>query len=58
MVTERTAPFEELTKLASDFVTSQRGIWDHKAWMDFLAGVQQRGAEISEDMQSKLGNLL
>ncbi len=58
MATASTAPFEELTKLASDFVTSQRGTWDHKAWMDFLSRVQQKGVEISEDMQSKLGDLL
>ena len=58
MATERTAPFEELTKLATDFVTTQKGRWDHKAWMDFLSRVQQKGVEISEDMQSKLGDLL
>ena len=58
MATASTAPFEELTKTASDFVTSQRGTWDHKAWMDFLARVQKTGVEISEDMQPKLGDLL
>ncbi len=58
MATARTAPFEELTKLASDFVTSQKGMWDHKAWMDFLLRVEQEGVEISEDIQSKLGDLL
>jgi hypothetical protein len=58
MATTRAAPFEELTKLASDFVTSQEGMWDHKAWMDFLSRVQKNGVEISEDMQSKLGDLL
>ena len=58
MATTSTAPFEELTKTASDFVTSQRGMWDHEAWMDFLARVQQTGVEVSEDMQPKLGDLL
>ena len=58
MATASTAPFEELTKLASDFVTSQSGVWDHKAWMDFLARVQQTGVDISDDMQPKLGDLL
>ncbi len=33
-------------------------MWDHKAWMDFLARVRQKGVEISENMQSKLGDLL
>jgi len=58
MATKRTAPFEELIKLASDFVTSQKGIWDHNAWVGFLSDVQQKGIEISAEMQSKLGDLL
>lgn len=58
MSTARTAPFEELTRLASDFVTSQKGMWDHRAWMDFLSNVQRKGVDVSEDMQSKLGDLL
>ena len=58
MATASTASFEELTKTASDFVTSQSGMWDHKAWMDFLARVRTTGVEISEDMQPKLGDLL
>lgn len=58
MATTKTAPFEELTKLASDFVTSQKGMWNHTAWMDFLSRVQQNGVELSEDVQSKLGDLL
>ncbi len=58
MATTRVAPFEELTKLASDFVTSQKGMWDHTDWMDFRSHVQQKGVEMSEGMQSKLGDLL
>jgi predicted flap endonuclease-1-like 5' DNA nuclease len=58
MATASTAPFEELTKTASDFVTPQRGMWDHEAWMDFLSRVQHKGVDVSEDMQSKLGDLL
>ena len=58
MATASTTPFEELTKLATDFVTSQSGMWDHKAWEDFLARVQQQDVAVAEDMQSKLGDLL
>ena len=58
MGTAKTTPFEELTKLASDFVTAQRGMWDHAAWMLFLSHVDREGVRISEDMQSKLGDLL
>jgi hypothetical protein len=58
MVTAKTTPFEELTKLASDFVTAQQGMWDHLAWTRFLSHVERKGVEISEDMQSQLGDLL
>jgi hypothetical protein len=58
MATDRTDPFEALTKLASDFVTSQKGVWDHAGWMDFLSRAQQKGVESSEEMQAKLGDLL
>jgi superoxide dismutase len=58
MATAKTAPIEELTKLASDFVTAQKGMWDHTAWMDFLSHAQQQGVDVSEDMESKLGDLL
>ena len=58
MATWSSIPFERLTRLASDFVMSQKGFWDHTAWMNFLSRVQQQGVEISTDMQWKLGDLL
>ena len=58
MATARTAPLEELTKLATDFVTTQKGLWDHTAWTDFVSGAQNKGFDISGEMQSNLGDLL
>jgi predicted flap endonuclease-1-like 5' DNA nuclease len=58
MATKQTAPFDELTRLASDFVTAQQGTWDHNAWLDFLARLQERGIDISAEMQANLGDLL
>jgi predicted flap endonuclease-1-like 5' DNA nuclease len=58
MPSKRTDPFDELTRLASDFVTAQRGMWDHGAWLGFLGRVQDRGIEISGEMQANLGDLL
>jgi hypothetical protein len=58
MATARTATLEELTKLAADFVTTQKGWWDHVAWRDFVSDVQTKGFDISRDMQSNLGSLL
>jgi predicted flap endonuclease-1-like 5' DNA nuclease len=58
MATEKAARFEELTKLATDFVTARKGFWDHAAWTDFLSNVQTKGFDISEEMQASLGELL
>jgi len=58
MATKKAATFEELTKLASDFVTAQKGLWDHRAWTDFLSKVRTKGFDISGEMQSNLGEML
>jgi len=58
MATEKTARFEELTRLASDFVTAQKGLWDHAAWTDFLSNVRKKGFDISDEMKTNLGELL
>ncbi len=58
MTTGETTRFEELTKLAIDFVTTKKGWWDHTAWMDFISNLQAKGFDISGDMQANLGNLL
>ena len=58
MATVSAVPLEELTRLASDFLTAQKGTWDHKAWMDFLSQVKQKGFALSEKRQAKLGELL
>lgn len=58
MVTARKATFEELTKLATDFVTIQKGMWDHTAWTDFVSRVREKGFDISGEVQPNLGELL
>jgi hypothetical protein len=59
MATAKTATFEELTKLATDFVTKQKGMWDHTAWMDLVSRLQGQGFDTSSvDMQANLGELL
>ena len=58
MAIEKTARFEELTKLATDFVTTQKGLWDHTDWNDFVSNVKAKGFDVSEEMQSSLGDLL
>ena len=58
MVEVTTTAFHDMAKLAGEFVTSRKGIWDHSAWLVFLADVQKAGVELSEEMQSHLGELL
>lgn len=58
MTIGKTTNFEELTKLAIDFVTTKKGLWDHAAWMDFMSNLQAKGFDLSGDTQTHLGNLL
>jgi predicted flap endonuclease-1-like 5' DNA nuclease len=58
MTTEESVRFEELTKLATEFVTMRKGLWDHAAWTDFVSSLKKRGFDISEDMQANLGELV
>ncbi len=56
---EKTMPgFDVLIDLSRKFVESQKGVWDHTAWMDFLSGVQKKGFELSDDMKTYLGSVL
>ena len=50
--------FDDLVKLACDFVEEQKGKWDHSAWMGFLSEVQKTGGRLTEDMQNYLGLIL
>ncbi|MCB2264299.1 MAG: hypothetical protein LGR52_15370 [Candidatus Thiosymbion ectosymbiont of Robbea hypermnestra] len=58
MAAGNTTKLEELTKLATDFVTTQKGLWDHDAWVDFMSRVRAKGFDISDDMQANLGEML
>ena len=50
--------FDEIVKLAGDFVNRQQGSWDHAEWLDFLSTLQQKGFEISEEAQGYVGQML
>lgn len=57
MATGKTARFEDLIKLATDFVTMTKGSWDHTAWLEFISKVRAQGFDTSEDMQMNLGKM-
>ena len=50
--------FDVLVDLAGKFVESQKGAWDHTAWLNFLSDLQKKGIELSEDMEDNLGLVL
>lgn len=58
MAAKKSVGLEDLAKFASDFVTAQKGMWDHAAWTDFVSSLKARGFDISGDMQTNLGELL
>lgn len=58
MAANKSATLEELAKFASDFVTAQKGMWDHAAWTDFVSHLKTKGFDLSEEMQANLGELL
>lgn len=59
MATKKTmSGFEDLIKLASQFVEQQKGAWDHTAWMDFISDLQKKGLETNEEFKSQLGTVV
>ena len=50
--------FGVLMNLAGKFVDSQKGGWDHAAWLDFLSEVQKKTVELSDEMRDSLGLVL
>jgi predicted flap endonuclease-1-like 5' DNA nuclease len=58
MAAKKSVGLEDLAKFASDFVTAQKGMWDHAAWTDFVSSLKARGFDISGDTQRNLGELL
>lgn len=55
MAKDFTNSFNELVALATKFVESQKGTWDHYAWLDFISEVQRKGFDITDDLQDQLG---
>ncbi|HRK35487.1 MAG TPA: hypothetical protein PLJ47_12895 [Candidatus Hydrogenedentes bacterium] len=47
-----------MLKMAGDFVTQQKGKWEHKDWEAFLEQVQKAGIELTDEVKKTLGHLL
>ena len=58
MAQNATPPLASLIDLAGKFVEQRKGIWNHEAWSDFLADVQKKGFEVTDEMTAYLGSVL
>ncbi len=58
MVEKLFAVSEELIELAAKFIEEQRGTWDNEAWLNFLAEVQKKGFDITDNIKTTLGLML
>ncbi len=58
MVMSSTNAFEDLIGLAGKFVKQQKGLWDYDGWISFLSDIQQKGVEITSDIQTNMGIML
>jgi hypothetical protein len=58
MAEKVTELFDTLMNLSGKFVESQKGAWNHTAWLDFLAGIQKKGFELTDSMRTYIGSVL
>ena len=58
MAKMKVGTFDEIVRLAGDFVTKQKGAWDHAAWLGFLSTLQKKGFDLTDEMQAYVGQLL
>ena len=49
---------EKLLDLAGEFVTEQKGAWEHDDWEAFLAKATKTGVEMDDESKRNLGNIL
>ena len=49
---------QSMLKMAGDFVTQQKGKWEHKDWEKFLDRAQRAGFDLSDEVKKSLGHIL
>ncbi|QWR75989.1 hypothetical protein [Candidatus Magnetomonas plexicatena] len=50
--------FRDLLRISSQFVEKQKGYWDHTAWLSLLKDAQEKGVQLTADMQTYLGTIV
>ncbi|GMU92390.1 MAG: hypothetical protein AMXMBFR4_14480 [Candidatus Hydrogenedentota bacterium] len=58
MAKKKKNPVQNLLDMAGDFVTEQKGKWEHKDWEAFLGQVQKAGVTLTDEVKRNLGNIL
>ena len=51
-------PMQQLLDMAGNFVTQQKGKWEHKDWEAFLGQVSKAGVELTDEVKRNIGNIL
>ncbi|MBF0317795.1 MAG: diguanylate cyclase [Nitrospirae bacterium] len=52
------ARVEDLVDIIVGFVMEYKGTWDHQAWVELLLKIQDKGFELSDSSNNKIGNIL
>ncbi|MEO5357795.1 MAG: hypothetical protein H7844_10915 [Nitrospirae bacterium YQR-1] len=50
--------FRDLLRISSQFVEKQKGYWDNNAWLNLLKDAQEKGVQLTGDMQAYLGTIV
>lgn len=53
-----TKSMKDFMSMASKFVESNKGVWDHTAWLDFVSDAQKKGVEMCDDTKACAGTVM
>ncbi|MBF0345909.1 MAG: diguanylate cyclase [Nitrospirae bacterium] len=56
--TDIIAKIEDLIDVTVDFIIQNKGVYNHQAWIEFLFKLQEKGFELSERINNKIGCIL
>ncbi|KJU81923.1 protein containing Diguanylate cyclase, predicted [Candidatus Magnetobacterium bavaricum] len=56
--TDIIARVEDLVDIIVGFIMEHEAKWDHQAWVELLLKIQEKGFELSDNSNNKIGNIL
>ncbi|MBF0336846.1 MAG: diguanylate cyclase [Nitrospirae bacterium] len=56
--TDIIARVEDLVDVVVGFITAHGTAWDHQAWVELLFKVQEKGFELSDSLNNRIGSIL